>query len=612
MALVAADWSITRGATNDIRYIGADHDGTAGPNLSTTPSYATVLEFHRWLQDLADDAVSSGDDQLDITDTDPSARSTDNIITLKGTYNIDDTAAEHLYNGSIKQTPAGGEEIYSGFVNFGNVQRITIVQNGARLTDDWWNLNSGAGGVNANLAAGISHRFLIKTKTGGSLIDNGRIVALSRRWGYTYSEFIVSAAGEGNNVLALSEVNDINNSTVLGTVTGWTITNTEGYQLLDVDNNSVNEAYYAQWNRGAQTINDLYEYTKALSRETITNTDGTVVDNNTSTLYGLEGEIFRGITHEIAISTPTGTFVEPEAVQWSNGTGQLLAIDSTTAGTMMWIQLLTGVAPTASDTISSVSTGTGSATTGAVNTPTVSPAFLGTSTGSALIGAYGIAGVPATLSSSDTLTDLSGATINPPNNVTFTVGGLVGDEDRVLVAPWDGLTTDDDGNPAIDITQFDLATALTGTNITSVVVNLTIPSDTPSSGTIRVKDDLGKYRRLEYTSYTGSTFTIDPTASEAHDATTGTVADFDTGAIGPRPQASVGNEVYISYIDDLVANPATSLSFTSVFSSNRNLVVIVRDGGTAAKNNTPIKQFITSATFSSSDTTVTAIRTSDL
>jgi hypothetical protein len=52
---------------------------------------------------------------------------------------------------------------------------------------------------------------------------------------------------------------------------------------------------------------------------------------------------------------------------------------------------------------------------------------------------------------------------------------------------------------------------------------------------------------------------------------------------------------------------ATSESFTSVYSSDRDLVVIVRDGGV-----TPIKQFITSATFSSSDSSVTAIRTTDL
>ena len=35
-----------------------------------------------------------------------------------------------------------------------------------------------------------------------------------------------------------------------------------------------------------------------------------------------------------------------------------------------------------------------------------------------------------------------------------------------------------------------------------------IPTDTPASGIIRVKDNDGYYRRITYASYTGSTFTI--------------------------------------------------------------------------------------------------------
>ena len=84
MAMVAGDWTIDR-ATKNIRYVGADHGGS--------PTYATVIQFHRWLQDFADQEVSSGDDELDITDSTPSERSTDNIITLKNSYNIDDNAA---------------------------------------------------------------------------------------------------------------------------------------------------------------------------------------------------------------------------------------------------------------------------------------------------------------------------------------------------------------------------------------------------------------------------------------------------------------------------------------------------------------------------------------
>ena len=54
--LVSSDWTVTR-SNGNVRYIGDDHGGSA-------PSYATVIEFHRWLQGLADDAVASGDDEL--------------------------------------------------------------------------------------------------------------------------------------------------------------------------------------------------------------------------------------------------------------------------------------------------------------------------------------------------------------------------------------------------------------------------------------------------------------------------------------------------------------------------------------------------------------------
>ena len=228
MAIVAADWTVTR-STGDIRYIGADHNGAA--------TYATVIEFHRWLQDLADDASSSGDDELDITDEDPSARSTDNIITLKGNYNIDATASEHLYDGSIIFD--GGDEVYDGIVNFGNADvQIQIIQNGAVLSDDWW--NEAGVGLNADSAQGISHRFMLPVRTAGADIDGRRLIGTSRTFLNTYSEFSINGTSNGNNVLALSDTNDLNNTTASGTVATWTgITNSnEGYVGIDVDNSN--------------------------------------------------------------------------------------------------------------------------------------------------------------------------------------------------------------------------------------------------------------------------------------------------------------------------------------------------------------------------------------
>lgn len=558
--MVDADWTITR-SNGNVRYTGDDHGGAS-------PSYATVIEFHRWLQDFADDAVSSGDDELDITDATPSDRSTDNIITLLNSFNIDDTAAEHLYDGSIIQNT--GDDIYDGIVNFGNSSvQIQIHQNGGVLADDWW--NQGGAGLNADSAQGISHRFMIKTRTGGADIDGRRLIGTSRTFGNTYSEFSINGTARGNNVLALSDTSDLNNATAEGTVSGYTnITNgNEGYTQIDVDGNGSSEDYYSNWDRDTRSINDFYERMKWLTR-----------DGSSSTLYGLNGELFRGITHEFAYDGESGgPFTEPEGISWSGGTGQLLAIDDNGTTGTIWMQILTGSAPSDNDTITG---GTSSATclvNGSVTERAISTPFVGQSTGSAIIGSFGLGIEALDLTASDTLFDLTNTQRVPPNNVTFTVSGLVSGEDRVLVGP-------ENGSGGLDLDQLTLSTALTGGTETSVVVTTTIPSDTPSTGTIRIELDDGRYREQAYTSYSGSTFTIAST-------------DYS----GANSAASTNN-VFISYIDELATG--STATFTSVYSSDRTLFIRVRDGA-----GTPIKTFETTGTLGSSGGSSTAIRTSD-
>src|SRR5574338_405185 len=128
---IGTDFSV---ATNgDIRYIGAAH-GASGAG------YYTVLELHRWLQDLADDAGATGDDFMDISRATPSDKSYDTIITLVNGFNIDDTAAEHLYGGSIIQGSGGTEAIYDGLqIIAGTGAHVEIIQNGAIIANDFWN-----------------------------------------------------------------------------------------------------------------------------------------------------------------------------------------------------------------------------------------------------------------------------------------------------------------------------------------------------------------------------------------------------------------------------------------------------------------------------------------
>lgn len=703
MSFVAADWSLDR-QTGNIRYIGHDHTGSA-------PSYSTVIEFHRAIQDFADDAGYSGNDELDITDTTPSERSTDNIVTLINGWNIDDTAAEHIYDGSIIQS--SGAVIYDGIKILAPIgTAVQFIQSGAVLSDDWWNYSEGGthtgsanaavltdstkswttnqwvgyrirnttdgsfatitandattitgvlqggtdndwdasdayfivDGLNSDSANGISHNFMMKVRTGGADTDGRRLIATTREWGRTYLEFKVNGTTRGINVVALAAASDLNNTTSATTIAGYTtITNTtEGYNGIDVNNDTTNEFYYSEWNKDSYTINQFYERMKYISR-----------DGSATTLYGLNGELFRGITHEITVDGQGGTdFSAYEAVSWSGGTGQMLAVNDVNSATKMWIQLLTGVAPTDNQTITGGTSGATADVNVTVTERTISTPFIGASTGSAIIGAYGVGIESADLTQNDKVFDLTNTQYQAPNFVTFTVSGIVSGEDRVLVAPqgyrfqydaesggpftigetltftspsgtarlaelYDNGTTgfmyigtmltgsvptDNstitggsssataavNGSVSIDIDlrQMSLNGALTGGSVTSVVVNGTIPTDTPNTGTIRIERADGQYTRHAYTGWATSTFTIGST-------------DFSGN------NAANSANVFLSYIDKLA--DATTASFTGVYASDRSLFIRVRDGGAGS----PIKTFETTGTLGISGGSTTAIRTSD-
>ena len=630
----------------DIRYIGAAH-GADGAG------YYTVIELHRWLQDLADDASASGDDFMDITEDTPSDRSTDNIITLLNGYNIDDTAAEHLYGGSIIQT--GGDVIYDGMKVFANVDMdMQIQQDGAIIANDFWNsvpFGTGLIGLNPDAANGISHRFCLKVRTAGYDIDGRRIICQTRVWGKTYGEFKINGTSRGENVAALTYATDLNNQTTIGTIAALTnITNTEGYRGLDINNDASNEFYYSEWNLDGEDINDFYERIKWLQRQ-----------GSASTLYGVNGELFRGITHEVTVDTPTGTFSAVEPLSWGldlstvviagtagqftcaastivvgqtlrisgtfggtgsitgysnptsylvsatngttsftlvttagaaivttagtptglrydlrSGTGILAAINSTTAATKVWLQLLTGVAPTNNQLITGGTSGANCMMNVTIVERTLSFPAAGVSTGTSLIGSYGFGIEALDLTATDKVFDLTNTQYQAPNYVTFTVSNLVSG-DRVLV------TNDDSG---IDVNQMTLNGALTGATVTAVVVTGSIPADTPATGSIRILRADGFYTRHAYTSWTGSTFTIGST-------------NFSTN------NASNGANAYISYIDG--ASSGATMTFTSVYSADRTLYVRVRNGN----GGTPIKTYETTAVLGSAGGAASTSRISD-
>lgn len=789
---IADDFQI---ATNgDIRYTG------------TTTNY-TVIAFHRWLGDLMDDAQAAGNDLLDITDATASARSTDNIITLNAPYNIDDTAAQHLYDGSIIQK--SGDEIYDGILVFAPANTpLQILQNGKPAYPNFWDT-----GINADSDNGISHRFMIKVRTAAADVDGRRLIGQTREIGFTYSEFkISSGTARGNNVLALSHSSDLNNQTAIATIAGWTdVVNTEGYALLDVDDDSTDEPYYSTWNKDTRTINQFYERHKWLTRESTveafcadTGSDfqvgnatvigqaqsftngsnaqyltrvrvnlkktGSPTGNLTAVLYahsgslgttsiptgaalatsvnfdvsklttaykeyeiafttqyemaastnytiafelpaidgsnyvqiqglastgthagnrsqlvtvtwtasgnddlafevyaspkqyGIPGEVFRGVTHEVALTGQGGTNWSPtELVSWTGGTGVMLAVDDVNASTKMWIQLLTGVAPTNAQAITgATSTATANASGTATERPVSTPS-VGASTGSAIIGAYGLGMTLTELTAADKVTDLDNVLNLPPNNVTFTVSGIVSGEDRILVAPL-GYTffyDNEGGTPPFQLGETLTFTSPAGTAYLSAITDYgttglmqvrmlsgTVPTNNSTisggtsgatadvNGTPSASEDPRQLKLATTLSGAGETAVVCTAAIPTDTPATGKIRiQLDTGifreisytsytsatftiastsftganeATGGAGEA--GNSIFIGYIDKLAG--ATSESFTGVYLADRNLFIRVRDGGTAG-DAISIKTFETTGVLGSAGGSATAIRTSD-
>jgi hypothetical protein len=559
MAFVTTDWTVTR-STKVVDYTGDAH-------AAATPSYSTGIDFHRQMQDWADDSSDSGDDEIAIIDETPTDRAgaDTNIIMLNG-YTVTATGLEHLYDCSITQTD--GDDIYDGIQVFGSSTSIQVIQDGARLTNDFWNEAKMITAV-SDVASSTSHRFLVQVRSAGADIDGRRLLGTQRVLGTAYTEFFIGGGtSRGNNTLALNANPDGNNQTAAGTIATWTTAanQNEGYIGIDADGDGGDEFYYSRWTIGTQTKNELYERGKWIQRE-----------GSTETIYGINGDLFRGITHEIDIDTPTGTFAAFETVTWPTGEAEMLAINSVTAGTKMWIQLTKGVPPGDGDTI----TGTGTADVNVtVTSRTIPSTLIGTSTGSAINpGAYGTGILAADLTVSDLMVDLTDTSNAPPNNVQFTVGNLISG-DRVLVGP--------EAAGILEIDQDTINGALTSGTTTAVVMPTALPTDTPSSGTLRIENDEGRYVRIPYDSYTGSTYTI---------------PSYDFSGAGDNDSCADLNNCFISYID--LGTVLTAESFTSVYLADRDLFVRVRN------STIPIKTFESAGTLTASGGSATTGRISD-
>lgn len=721
MAYTAADWSIDR-ATGDIRYIGDDHTLSGG-----TPSYATVIQAHRAWQALADDEAFTGDDELDIIDPNPSSRSTDNIINLINGFNVDDNAIEHLFDGTVIQGSNLTEERWDGIVNFGNTNaHIQVLQDGAILSDDFWNYGKEAGthtggadeailtdstlgatvnefvgftiknitdgsraiitantattvtGVlyggtendwdngdihhiavplNGDSAQGISHRFMIKTKVLGVDIDRRRLLGTSRRYFNTFSEFPINGTSQGNNVLALKDTNDLNNTTAWGTIDALgDIANTEGLRLIDISGDGTPEEYYSEWDRGANTINTFFEYLK------LQQADGSV-----DTLNSLNGENFRGVTHHYEYDNETGTnFTTNDVGCW--GTNVVFTSGSGTAvlgeevfedtATPVWKGRVVGIDDNTGTGSIVVDVESGTVTT--AETFSTSNGFAGTVSGTPTVQNSAGRGIWYAVDDDGTVGNMYmqiQAGISPVDNTRIYFGTATADVarfhdvdtstaavlERTISTPFAGISTGsaligsyglglEAADTAAADTYFDLQNnAITPPNNVTFVASGFISGDY----VLVTNDSSGDIDRTQMTSDTsltgGAETTVSviaiPSDTPASAGTKGgirierdnnlyslhrytalslstddfTIPSFDFST----NNATTPFNVFISYLDLVTA--ATSENFSYVFNATRTHFMRVRDGGA-----TPIKNAETTGDMTSTGGTASINRVDDI
>ena len=608
------------------------------------------LHLHRLLSDLNDDEDIAGDDDLSRIDPTPSGKDTNKIVNLLSTMVINDTIAQHMYDGSISQ--ASGATIYGGL----NLQVTTpnadtqpvLIQNDGIVTDYWKNAFM-SHSIDGNI------RILKKIKDEGVYIDGGRLKGKLLEFGDSYFEG-GTTLGLGTTALALFSSPDGNNTTDSATVAGApynTIVVTEGYGTIDYGNGNGAKPYDIKIDFGSASSAQTYERTKYIQRR------GTA-----ETLFGRNAQLFVGNNRNFAYDGESANLTPAEIVVWGTvvpytlqgatsftvgevvtfsggskarilydndagasgtlivdmdgntppatsetivgetsggdgtvgtvvsrataGTALLLGLDDQGTTGNVYLQILTGLDPSDGYTLYGATSNNTIDVNGIVATRTINNQFVGVYTGANYQTNFGIGLDASDGIVGDKFPSLDGTTQEPPNNQTGAVNSLeIGDV--VTVYPWDGTATDINGNAEPDFNEMLLATALVAATSTTVDVGTgNIPSNTPSAGFLRIERDSDNNLDLvEYSAHNSDdTFTLVGTAPSA---------------------AAIGNTAMRALLDK--ETPTTQESFTALYGApDMKVAITVLNGGGV---NGPIKPYKATATFGSSGFINSAIRQSD-
>lgn len=635
-------------ADNDTFSNGASGDGVV--NGVVHDRAYTPLHLHRLLSDLNDNEDIYGNDDLSRIDPVPSGKDTNKIVNLLSNMVIDDTIAQHMYDGSVAQI--SGATLYSGL----NLQVTTpnadtqpvLIQDDGIVTDYWGNAFM-PHSIDGNV------RMLIKTRENDVDIDGKRIKGKLLEFGHSYFEGGTTLS-TGTTALALFSSADGNNLTAVGTVAGApynTIVLTEGFTTIDYNNGNGATEYYLKLGYGSASSVQTYERTKYVQRR------GTA-----ETLFSRNGQLFTGVNKNFAYDTESANLTAAELLYWGTevtytgqgatsftvgevvtfsggsrgrliyqndagatgtcvfdmngnaapgtaetmtgldsggdgttgtitsntnaGSALLLGLDDDGTSGNLYLQGLTGLDPVDNQLLYGGTSNNTVAVFGTISNRTINNQFIGVYTGTNFQTNFGIGLDSTDAIVGDLLTNLAGVQQAPPNNQTGKVTKLeIGD--TVTIYPWNGAATDANGDALPTFAEATLTTALVAATSTTAVVSA-IPDNTPSAGFLRIeRDSDGNYDLIEYASYTGLTYTLVGTAPSA---------------------AAIGNNCMRAFVDEEVTS-GTEVSYTAVKGAGSTQVAIVVKNGYNATKNGPIKPFPATATFGATGFEVGAVRNSD-
>jgi len=570
-------------ATGDVRYVSG-----------TDTFHVTWLD--RALQHKVWDFTTSSDDLVNLAKPNPSTSAAlGTIITLQDhttnygvRYNIDDTAAQYFFGGSVEQQNASAElERYSGLIVLGSVANtsttLQILQNNALVTEFWGNVANGWNQTDGSTLL----RVLVKTYAADAEIDGSRVNVKAAHWGDTYSVW-ETTLGLGEKVAAINTFADSQNDTAEATVNTWgsITTGLQGIDLIDVDGNGDKEfvgtlSYVGVGNADKKS---LYQRVKSM-----------FAYNTTNTPWGFDGDLWTARVYDCDnLTSGSGTWVQDEQVSWGTGatagTGTLMGVRNTagSSNTRMVIHLETGVPPDATVTLSGA---TGSQAMSEASSALATNAnWIGQFYGSAWIAAFGVGISAGELEFGDSVTSLDNQQPTVPQNVTLTVNvevGNAGDDPRVFLAEKD---------PVLSSPDYDKYSATGGETTGGTTITVAaIDSDEPAAGYVGVQHSGDTFITFyEYTSRTSTTFTLGGTLNggtlnsnivAADDILVAFLYESATGGGTTKTASNTfvfasGTRDFIGWVrhgDETTPDKPVPISFTGVGSNSVSVTVVLED-----------------------------------